>query len=225
LEGPFAAALVVDEEGIAVAEHDVAGLEVAVKKIITRRAEEKFGEAAEIVFESLLVEKDSCEAKEIVFEIVQVPGDGLAVEAGVGIADGVVEVAAGFDLEAGEDGDDFTVGFDYLRSDARAGAVFRKKFEKRGVAEVFFEIGAVGEVFGVDFGNGEAVAAKMFGESEEGGVLFVDAVEDADGVTSFVGEADDFAAGAAEFALERDDMLGRSVEMLLEELFENVRRH
>jgi len=38
----------------------------------------------------------------------------------------------------------------------------------------------------------------------------------------FVGEPDDFAAGAAEFALQRHNALGRRVEMLLEELFENV---
>jgi hypothetical protein len=149
----------------------------------------------------------------------------LAVEARVGIADGVVEVAAGFDLEAREDADDFAVGFDCLRSDVRARTIFRKKLEERDVAEVFFEIGAVGEVFGVDFRHGEAVAAKMFGEGEEGGVLFADAVEDANGGGFFVRKADDFAAGTPEFSLEREDMLGRSVEMLLEELFENVHRH
>src|SRR2546426_6794422 len=43
----------------------------------------------------------SGKAEKIILEIVQVPGDGLAVETGVGIADGVVEVAAGFDLKTG----------------------------------------------------------------------------------------------------------------------------
>jgi hypothetical protein len=122
-------------------------------------------------------------------------------------------------------GDDFAVGFDCLRSDVRARTVFRKKLEERGIAEVFFEIGAVAEVFGVDFGDGEAVAAKVFGEGDEGGVFFADAVENADGAIFFVGEADDFAAGTAEFALEREDALGRRVEMLLEELFENFQGH
>ena len=60
----------------------------------------------EVVFESLLVEGNAGEAKEVVLEVVQVPGDGLAVEAGARIADFVVEVAAGFDLEARQDGDD-----------------------------------------------------------------------------------------------------------------------
>src|SRR5712692_678955 len=36
LQSAFAAALVVDKKGIAVAQHDVAGLEVTVKKIIAR---------------------------------------------------------------------------------------------------------------------------------------------------------------------------------------------
>jgi hypothetical protein len=62
----------------------------------------------------------------------------------------------------------------------------------------------------------------MLGEFEEGGVLFADAVENADGAVFFIGEADDFATGAAEFTLERGDALGRRVEMLLEEFFENV---
>ena len=59
LQSAFAAALVIDEIRLAVAKHDVAGLEVAVEEIIARGAEEKIGEAAEIVFESLLVERDA----------------------------------------------------------------------------------------------------------------------------------------------------------------------
>ncbi len=182
LESAFAATLVIDEIGIAVAKHDIAGLEVAVKEVIARNAEEEFCQGAEIVFEGLFVEGDAGEAEEIVFEIVEIPGDGLAIEAGVGIADAVVQIAAGFDLEAGEDGDDFPIDFDYLGSDAGAGAILGKEFEKRGIAEIFFEIGTVVEVFSIDFGNGKAVEAKVFGEFEEGDVFFADAVENADGV-------------------------------------------
>src|SRR5579863_4100126 len=131
LEGAFAAALVVDEIRLAVAEHDVAGLEVAVEKIIARGAEKKIGEAAEVVFERVLVERDAGEAEKIVFEIVEVPGDGLAVEAGDGIADGIVEIAGGFDLETREDGDDFAISFDDLRGDGAALAIFGEKLEER----------------------------------------------------------------------------------------------
>ncbi len=65
----------------------------------------------------------------------------------------------------------------------------------------------------------------MFRECEEGGVFFAYAIEDADGAVFFAGEPDDFAAGAAEFALQRLDVLGRCLEMLLEELLENVQGH
>ena len=224
LEGAFAAALVIDEIGLAVAEHDVAGLEVAIEKKVARGAEKKIGEAAEIVFEGVFVERNAGETEKIIFEIVEIPGDGLAVEAADGIADGVVEIAAGFDLKARESGDNFAVGVNDGWGDFGAGAIFGEKFEERGVAEVFFEIGAAVEIFGVDFGDGEAVAAEVFGEREEGGVFFADVVEDAygGGVFGFVGEADDFAAGAAEVTLERLDERGRRVEMLLEERFEDV---
>ena len=225
LESAFAAALVVHEEWIAFAQHDVAGLKVAVKKIIARRTEQEFGETAEIVFESLFVERNAGEAEEIVLEIVQVPGNGLAVETGIWIADGIVEVAASLDLETREDGHDFAVGFDHFWSDALATAILGEKLEKGGVAEVFFEIGTVGEVFCVNIRNREAMAAKMSGEFKEGGVFFAHAVEDADGADSCVGQTDDFAAGTTELALERDDALGRSVKMVLEELLENVQGH
>jgi hypothetical protein len=59
LESALAAALIVNEEGLAVTEHDVAGLKIAVEKIIARGAEKKIGEAREIVFEGLLVERDA----------------------------------------------------------------------------------------------------------------------------------------------------------------------
>src|SRR5712692_2206106 len=119
--------------------------------------------------------------KKIVFEIVQIPGDGLAVEAGDGIADFVIQIAAGFHLESGQHGDNLAVRFDHWGGNDFTGAVFGKEFEKGGVAEVFFKVGTVAEVFSVDLRNGKAVAAKVFGEFKEGGVFFADTVEDADG--------------------------------------------
>jgi hypothetical protein len=148
----------------------------------------------------------------------------LAVEAGDGIAGGVVQVAAGFDLEARKDRDDLAIGFDSCGANVFAGAIVGKEFEKRGVTEVFFQIGAVVEIFGVNLRNGKTMAAKMSGEFEEGGVLLTNAVEDAYRAMFFVREADDFAAGAAKLALERDNALGRRVKMVLEELFENFHR-
>ena len=123
LEGAAAASLIVDEEGVAVDEHDVAGLEIAVEKIVARSAEEKFGEMREIVFESLLVEGDSGEAEEIIFEIVEVPGDGLAIETRARVGDLVVEIARGFGLKPREDGGHFFVGGDDGRGDFGAVAI------------------------------------------------------------------------------------------------------
>src|SRR5258706_9932114 len=225
LQSAFAATLVVDEKRIAVAQHDVAGLEVTVEKIIARGTEKKFGETSEVFFKGMFVEGDAGEAEKIVFEIIQIPGDGLAVENGVGETDFGGQVAAGFHLEAGQPGGNLAIGFRDLGGDIFASAVVGKELEERGVAEVFFKIDAVGEIFGIDFRNGKPMTAKVFGECEEGGVFFAYTIEDADGSVFFVGEPDDFAAGAAEFALQRLDVLGWCLEILLEKLFENVQGH
>src|SRR6266850_2173163 len=187
LQGAFAPALIVDKKGIAVAQKDVAGLEVAVEKVIARSAQEKFRQAAKIVLEGLFIEGDAGEAEEIIFEVIQIPGDGLAIEAGDGIADTVVQIAAGFDLKAGQHGDHFAIGFDDWRSNVFTCAVLGKELEEGGIAEVFLEIGALAQSFGVNFRNGKAVAPKMFGEFQESSVFLVNAEEDADGTGSFVG--------------------------------------
>ena len=71
------------------------------------------------MLEGLLVEGNSGEAQKVVLEVVQVPGDGLAIEAGARIADLVVQVAAGLNLKARQHGDDFAIGFDGVRGDRR----------------------------------------------------------------------------------------------------------
>ena len=62
----------------------------------------------------------------------------------------------------------------------------------------------------------------MAREFDESSVFFANAVENADGRVFGKGETDDLAAGAAEFALEGDDVLGRSVEMALEKFFKDI---
>src|SRR5467141_1128088 len=161
LQSAFAAALIIHKKGIAVAQQDVGGLEVAVEKVIARSAQQKFREAAKIVLQGLFVEGDAGETEEIIFEIVQIPRDGLAIEAGDGIADTVVQITAGFDLEAGQHGDHFAIGFDDWRSNVFAGAVFGEEFEEGGITEVFLEISALVQSFGVNFRNGKAMPAKM----------------------------------------------------------------
>ncbi len=91
--------------------------------------------------------------------------------------------------------------------------------KKSSVAEVFLEIGALVDGVAVDFRNWQAVAAKVAGEFEEREIFFADVVKDADGGRAGAGEADDLATRAAEFALKREDALGRFVEVGFEEPF------
>src|SRR5215472_596393 len=107
LKRAFAAALIVHEIGQAVAQHDVARLKVPVEKIVARSFEKEIGEVVEVVFEGAFVERNAGEAEKIVFAVVQVPGNGLSIEAGNGIAKAVVQIASGFDLKTREDGDGF----------------------------------------------------------------------------------------------------------------------
>ena len=88
-------------------------------------AKQKFGQAREVDLEGLLVEGNSGEAKKVVLEVVEVPGDGLAIEARARVADFVVEVTACLNLEARQDGNNFAVGFDDLRGDCVAGTIRR----------------------------------------------------------------------------------------------------
>src|SRR5882762_7943745 len=84
LQRAFAAALIVQEKWLVFvqnfAQHDVAGLEIPIKKIIAACAQQQFRQAAEIAFQRLLVEGDAGEPKKVILEIVQVPRNGLAIE-------------------------------------------------------------------------------------------------------------------------------------------------
>ena len=222
LQSAFAAALIVDKIRLAVFEHDVAGLEIAVKEIVAVGAQKKIGEFAEIVFKRLLMKRNAGEAEKVIFEIVEVPGDGLAVEAADGIADGIVQILGGFNLKARKDFENFFVGVDGFRRECVSGAILVEKFKERGVTEVFFNVGAPVEIGGVNFRDGQAVGVEVAREGEEGCVFFADVVEDADGGLRAAMETNDFAAGAAEFALERDDTIHGSVEVGFKERFENV---
>ena len=144
MQRTFAAALIVEEKWLVFvqnfAQHDVAGLEVAIKKIVSAGAQQQFRQAAEIAFQGLLVERDAGEPEKVVLEIIQVPRDGLAIEAGARIAHFVVQVASRFDLKARQNGNNFAIGRDGLGSDGRAVTMVGEKLKKRGAAKVFFEI-------------------------------------------------------------------------------------
>ena len=57
LQRPAAPALVVDEPGLAVAEHDVAGLEVAVEEVVGVGVEQEVDQRLEVPLQRLLVER------------------------------------------------------------------------------------------------------------------------------------------------------------------------
>ena len=62
----------------------------------------------------------------------------------------------------------------------------------------------------------------MAGKLKKGDVLLAHVVENADGALPRAGEPDNDASRAAELALQRLHLLGRQMEMLLEEPFKNV---
>src|SRR5690242_2933314 len=115
---------------MAIEQHDVAGLEIPVQKIIARRAEQELRQAVKIVLQRLFVKGNAGKPEEIVFEIVQIPGNRLAIEAAPGITDFVVQVAAGLDLEARQHAHDFAIGFHRRWSNVLPSAILGKKLEK-----------------------------------------------------------------------------------------------
>src|SRR6476660_4442282 len=143
LQSPFAAALVIEEVQAALVQHDVARLKIAVHEVVVRSGEQKFCEPRKIVFEGLLAERNSRQPQEIVFEIVQVPGDRLAVKTSAWITNLVVKVAAGFNLKAGQNGERLPVIFDCGCADGRSGTIVGKKFEQRCIAKVLLDICAL----------------------------------------------------------------------------------
>src|SRR6266542_6520546 len=107
--------------------------------------QQELRQTAEIVFQRLFVERDAGESEKVVLEIVQIPSDGLTIEAGSQIADFVIQIAAPFDLKARQHGHNLPIGFDCLRSDILAGPMLPEKLKKRRVAQVFFKISAVAQ--------------------------------------------------------------------------------
>ena len=172
-------------------------------------------------FERLLVEGNAGKAKEVILEVIQIPGNGLAVETRAWIADFVVQIASRLNLKARQNGDDFAVGFDHWRGDGIAGTIGAEEFKERGVAQVFFKVGALAQILGKNLRDRQAMTAKMAGELEEGDILFAHRIENANGGMSRSGEADDDASRAAELALERLNALRRRLKVLFEKAFEN----
>ena len=81
--------------------------------------------------------------------------------------------------------------------------MLREKLEQRGVAQVFFEIGALAQIFAINFRHRQTMPPEMPGKFEEGDVLFTHVVQNANRAGRSAGQPDDLASGTAELSLQR----------------------
>src|SRR5260370_42252285 len=116
---------------MAVAHHDVAGLEIPIEKVIAAGAQQQLRKTSEIVLQRLFVEGDAGESEKIILEVIQIPGHGLAVEAGARVARFVIQIAAGFDLKARQQGHNLAIGFNGRGGTVLAYPSFLYKLKKR----------------------------------------------------------------------------------------------
>ena len=151
---------------MAVAQHDVARLKIPIEKVIEVRAQQKLRQAAEIVFQRLLVEGNAGEPEKIIFEIIQIPGDGLAIEAAR--ADSKLCNSNRGRLRS-ESAATRPQLCDMPRPPAGAmffaGAIFREKLKKRRVSEILFEISALAQILRINFRHRQSVRRKCLENS------------------------------------------------------------
>src|SRR5579859_7999528 len=222
LQRSLAAALVVEKERLALAQHHIARLKVAIKKGIARRAEQKAGQPSKVDLQRLLAERHVSQLEKVILEVVQVPRDRQAIESGARITDAVIQVAPGFNLKPRQRLHHFAVDIDHRRRDLIRPAVLREKVKQGGVAQVFFQISAGIQVFSVDFRHRQPVAPKVAREFEEGDVFSAHVVDHANGARSQCAQAQDVPPGSAKLALERLHLFHRAVEVPLKQRFENI---
>ena len=101
--------------------------------------------------------------------------------------------------------------------------IFRQKLKQRGVAQVFFQISALRQIFRVNFRHRQARAgenaARIPGKRRS---LRARRSRMPMALNFSLDKPDDVTPRAAELALQRLHLLHRRVEMLLKEFFENV---
>src|SRR5580700_1746393 len=102
------------------------------------------------------------------------------IEAGAGIANAVIEIAAGFDLKSRQHRNGIAVRFDHGSGNILTGTIRRKELKQRRVAEIFFQICTLIQILGIDFRDGEAVATEVLREVEESHILVSYVIENAD---------------------------------------------
>ena len=219
-------ALVVDEPGLAVAQHDVPRLEVPVQEVAAVGRQQEGGEALEVALQPPLVEGDLGQLEEVVLEVVQVPEDRLAIEGGARIGDRVVDRLPPQHLEARQLLHHAPVDGEHALREVRALALAgrHQRVEEGRVAEVLFQVHPRRLVRAVDGGDGEPRPPEGPGVREEGPVLVRIRPEHADAALVVVAhEAEHLPARA--IALEGKNRHGRLPEVLLEEPNQRVLGH
>ena len=129
MQRAFATSLVVEKKYLAVAQHDVAGLKVAIEEVLVGSGEQELRQAAEVLLQGLFAKRDSGQTQKVIFEIIQVPSDGLAIETRPRVADFVIQIASSLDLKARQDGQGFSVGFNDSGGNPLTGTIFRKELK------------------------------------------------------------------------------------------------
>ncbi len=173
MERAAAAALVVDEPGLAVAQHHVAALEVAVEEVRGVGLEEEVDQPLGVALEAVLVERDLRELQEVILEVVEVPPHRRPVERRARVGERVVDDAAALHLEARELGQHPPIDGQHRRGEVAAlgRARVRQRAEERQIAEVLDEVDPGRLVDGVHLGDGQPDGSERLRVREERAVL------------------------------------------------------
>ena len=166
-----AAALEVDEPRLAVANHHVAALEVAVHEGRRVALQEDVGQVVEVVLQAVFLKIKSGGLEEAVFEVVQIPKDGAFVKLGFGIAVGKVYVLGTGYLYGGQKADGLAQELFFFFAEDACLPGFAEDAEQRGVSQVFLEIIEIVGRAGKDLRHGQSLPAEVGGHVEKGAVF------------------------------------------------------
>src|SRR6185312_3785299 len=222
LQRALAAALIIEEKRPALRQHDVARLEVTIKEIVARRRQQKASQPPEVDFQRLLIERNPAQPQKVIFEVVEVPGNRLAVKAGAGIANFVIEIAACLHLKTRQQCNHTAIGLDDGRGNVIALPIPREELKQSGVAQILFQIGSMIKVRSIDLWNRQLVTAEVPRKFEKSNVFFMHVIVDPDGARFFSRETENAPSRTTQLSLHRLYVLHRRPEMLREKLPEDV---
>src|ERR1035437_8462528 len=191
MQRAFATALVVKKKGLAVAQHDIARLKIPVEKIVMAGAEQKLRQAGKVMFQRLFVEGYAGKPQEIILEIVQIPRDGLTIEAGARIAHFVIQIAACLNLETRQSCHDLAICFNRLQRDGLADTIHAEKIKECRVSQVFFQVGPLAQVLRINLRHRQSVPPKMPGKFEESDIFLAYRILNANCAQSPAAQPDD----------------------------------